>query len=186
MITVDFDAAAITQALGELERRVSPEGLKEPLVAIGQRLAESTRQRFAAGTAPDGSRWAPNAESTYLGLLGKKGGTKTGKDGKVSAVGVKKDGKISAAGIRKVMSKKPLIDTEELAGSIRYQLLPGGTGVEVGTNRFADAWDGGAAVHQFGSRDGRIPARPFLGLSDADETGVMAILNRHLAGALKK
>ena len=51
MITVDFDAAAITQALGELERRVSPEGLKEPLVAIGQRLAESTRQRFAAGTA---------------------------------------------------------------------------------------------------------------------------------------
>ncbi len=82
MITVDFDAAAIAQALGELERRVSPEGLKAPLTAIGELLAESTRQRFAAGTAPDGSRWAPNAESTYLGLLGKKGGTKTGKDGK--------------------------------------------------------------------------------------------------------
>ena len=173
MITVDFDAAAITQALGELERRVSPEGLKEPLVAIGQRLAESTRQRFAAGTAPDGSRWAPNAESTYLGLLGKGDGRK-------------KDGKVGARGVSKVMGKKPLVASGQLAGSIRHQLLPGGTGVEVGTNRFADAWDGGAAVHQFGSRDGRIPARPFLGLSDADETGVMAILNRHLAGALKK
>lgn len=173
MITVDFDAAAITQALGELERRVSPEGLKAPLTAIGELLAESTRQRFAAGTAPDGSRWAPNAESTYLGLLGKGDGRK-------------KDGKVGARGVNKVMGKKPLVASGQLAGSIRYQLLPGGTGVEVGTNRFADAWDGGAAVHQFGSRDGRIPARPFLGLSDADETGVMAILNRHLAGALKK
>lgn len=173
MITVDFDAAAITQALGELERRVSPEGLKAPLTAIGELLAESTRQRFAAGTAPDGSRWAPNAESTYLGLLGRGDGRK-------------KDGKVGARGVNKVMGKKPLVASGQLAGSIRYQLLPGGTGVEVGTNRFADAWDGGAAVHQFGSRDGRIPARPFLGLSDADETGVMAILNRHLAGALKK
>lgn len=173
MITVDFDAAAIAQALGELERRVSPEGLKAPLTAIGELLAESTRQRFAAGTAPDGSRWAPNAESTYLGLLGKGDGRK-------------KDGKVGARGVNKVMGKKPLVASGQLAGSIRHQLLPGGTGVEVGTNRFADAWDGGAAVHQFGSRDGRIPARPFLGLSDADETGVMAILNRHLAGALKK
>ncbi|WP_415034889.1 phage virion morphogenesis protein [Azonexus sp.] len=173
MITVDFDAAAIAQALGELERRVSPEGLKAPLTAIGELLAESTRQRFAAGTAPDGSRWAPNAESTYLGLLGKGDGRK-------------KDGKVGARGVSKVMGKKPLVASGQLAGSIRHQLLPGGTGVEVGTNRFADAWDGGAAVHQFGSRDGRIPARPFLGLSDADETGVMAILNRHLAGALKK
>lgn len=173
MITVDFDAAAIAQALGELERRVSPEGLKAPLTAIGELLAESTRQRFAAGTAPDGSRWAPNAESTYLGLLGRGDGRK-------------KDGKVGARGVNKVMGKKPLVASGQLAGSIRHQLLPGGTGVEVGTNRFADAWDGGAAVHQFGSRDGRIPARPFLGLSDADETGVMAILNRHLAGALKK
>lgn len=173
MITVDFDAAAIAQALGELERRVSPEGLKAPLTAIGELLAESTRQRFAAGTAPDGSRWAPNAESTYLGLLGKGDGRK-------------KDGKVGARGVSKVMGKKPLVASGQLAGSIRHQLLPGGTGVEVGTNRFADAWDGGAAVHQFGSRDGRIPARPFLGLSDADETGVMAILNRHLAGVLKK
>lgn len=38
----------------------------------------------------------------------------------------------------------------------------------VGTNRFAGEWTGGAAVHQFGSRNGRIQARPFLGLSDED------------------
>lgn len=173
MITVEFDSGRITQALGELQQRVSPEGLQAPLKAIGELLAESTRQRFETGTAPDGSRWAANAENTYLGLLGKKDVRN-------------KDGRIAASGIKKVMGKKPLVASGQLAGSIRHQLLPGGTGVEVGTNRFADAWDGGAAVHQFGSRDGRIPARPFLGLSDADETGVMAILNRHLAGALKK
>jgi len=47
----------------------------------------------------------------------------------------------------------------------------------IGTNRFADEWDGGAAVHQFGSKDGRIPARPFLGLSNSDERMVLDILN---------
>lgn len=173
MITVDFDAASITQALGELSRRVSPSGLREPLTAIGEFLAETTRQRFATSMAPDGRRWAPNAASTYLRLLEKKGGRK-------------KDGRISASAIKMVISKKPLVASGQLAGSIRYQVLPGGAGVEVGTNRFASAWEGGAAVHQFGSRDGRIPARPFLGLSPADETGVLAILNRHLGQSFKK
>ena len=58
--------------------------------------------------------------------------------------------------------------------------------VEIGTSQFADEWAGGAAVHQFGGtikpKSGKllafrghvaksvtIPARPYLGLSDADQ-----------------
>jgi len=35
-------------------------------------------------------------------------------------------------------------------------------------------------VHQFGSRDGRIPARPFLGLSSQDEAEVIGILESYI------
>ena len=81
-------------------------------------------------------------------------------------------------------SWKPLVDTGMLADTIRYQLTPGGNGVEIGTNRFAGEWEGGAAVHQFGSRDGNIPARPFLGLSADDEREVLDILDRFMAQAI--
>ncbi|MDR1349238.1 MAG: phage virion morphogenesis protein [Zoogloeaceae bacterium] len=61
-----------------------------------------------------------------------------------------------------------------LRRSIRYQITDGGASVEVGTNRTFNEGKGvGAEVHQFGSRDGRIPARPFLGLSAADKTTVL-------------
>ena len=145
-ITVEFDSAPIVDRLARLSAGLSPAGLAVPLKDIGEHLAESTRQRFVTSTAPDGSRWAPNAESTA----------------------------------RRMANKRPLVDSGLLAEQIVWQLLPGG--VEIGTNRFAGQWPGGAAVHQFGSRDGRIPARPFLGLSAEDESAIVDILERHLAG----
>lgn len=66
---------------------------------------------------------------------------------------------------------------EILRDTIRYNLLP--NGVEIGTNRFAGEWTGGAAVHQFGSKNGRIPARPFLGISAADRSTILSTLARY-------
>jgi len=74
---------------------------------------------------------------------------------------------------------RPLVDTGQLAHTIRWQPITGG--VAVGTDRFADLFENGAAVHQFGSRDGTIPARPFLGLSNDDRTTILAIVEAHLA-----
>ena len=149
-ITVEFDSAPIIERLTRLAEALGPEAMAGPLGEIGEYLAESTRQRFVTSTAPDGSRWAQNAEATYLGML-------SGKD-------ARKDGRINARGSGKVMGKKPLVDSGLLAEQIVWQLTADGSGVDIGTNRFAGQWDGGAAVHQFGSRDGKIPARPFLGL----------------------
>lgn len=67
----------------------------------------------------------------------------------------------SAAGI------KILIDTHQLVNNITYHVfnaLAAGVGVMKGVYRK----EGGsmvdiAKVHEFGSRDGKIPARPFLG-----------------------
>ena len=73
-ITIEYDGAAVREALGRLAAGVSPGGLRAPLSEIGEVVAESTKQRFVTSTAPDGSRWAPNAMSVYLGLIGRKDG----------------------------------------------------------------------------------------------------------------
>lgn len=173
-ITVELDAEAVTERLTRLATAVGPQGMEPFFARIGEFLAETTRRRFVTSTAPDGQPWAPNAPATYLGLLRRRE-----RDGARLRRG---DGRINAGGVRTVARKRPLVDTGELAEQgIAYQLVP--DGVLVGTNRFANEWAGGAAVHQFGSRDGRIPARPFLGLSAEDERAVSAMLDDWLREA---
>ncbi len=101
-ITVEFDSAPILDLLARLSAAAGPAGLAAPLKDIGEHLAETARQRFVTSTAPDGSRWAPNAESTYLGMLGAKD--------------LRKDGRINARGTRRVAGKRPLVDSGVLAG----------------------------------------------------------------------
>lgn len=84
------------------------------------------------------------------------------------------------AKLRAGRGERPLVATGQLAHTIRYQLVRGG--VAVGTDRFGALFRAGAAVHQMGDRRGRIPARPFLGLSNADRPVILAIIARHLAG----
>ena len=166
-ITIELDVAPVIARLDRLLGALGPQGMQAPLAEIGEDLVESVKRRFETSTAPDGSRWAPNAESTYLGLLAK---TKNN---------VRKAGRISAQGARRVAGKKPLVDSGLLQDSIAYQIA--GYSLFVGTNRFAGEWDGGAAVHQFGSKDGRIPARPFLGVDDADVAKMLDVLETYLA-----
>lgn len=174
-ITIEYTGADILAALSRLYMGVGPEGMRGALEKIGEDLAESTKRRFVTSTAPDGSRWAPNAQTTYLGLLGEKD--------------TRKDGRINAKGTAKVAGKKPLVKSRELADSISYQLMPGGAGVEVGSNRiYAGTQQFGAKQGQYGKSKrggpipwGDIPARPFLGLSAQDEENIMSILTRHLS-----
>ncbi len=50
-------------------------------------------------------------------------------------------------------------------------------GLEFGTNRIY------GPTHQFGDPDRNIPARPFLGLSDEDETEILNLALEHLRDA---
>ena len=167
MITVTIDNASVLAALEQLRDRVANPA--PALSKIGERLTESTQARFNTGTAPDGGRWAPNSQATILDYLAGKSGSYQ-----------KKSGKISAKGIGYAMNKKPLVASELLQDSIHWQ-LSGREAVTIGTDRFADAWDAGAAVHQFGSKNGKIPARPFLGVSADDERTILEILTAHLS-----
>lgn len=165
MITVEVDDRSVLAALNQLQGRV--QNLAPAFSEIGERIQETTQARFSTSTAPDGSRWQPNSQATILGYLGIKTGSYQ-----------KKSGKISANGAGYAINKKPLVASGLLKDSIHWQLVTGG--VEIGTDRFADAWEAGAAVHQFGSRNGRIPARPFLGLSDEDERTILEIIAEYL------
>ncbi|HWO99899.1 MAG TPA: phage virion morphogenesis protein [Methylococcus sp.] len=56
-------------ALNDLAERVK--NIHPVLADIGEYLVESTKRRFASGTAPDGTPWAPNRPVTidnYLDL----------------------------------------------------------------------------------------------------------------------
>lgn len=165
-ITVRFDD---TEVIARLQQIASQVGNMAPAMrAIGEILSESTKERFATSTAPDGEAWKPNAPATIIARLNKIKGA------------YNKDGKLSKKGIAAATGKKPLVDTGILADTILSQVGSDGNSVEIGTNRFAGEWSGGAAVHQFGSKDGNIPARPFLGLSEVDRGEVLAILDRFM------
>jgi phage virion morphogenesis protein len=169
MMIIEIDDQKILAALNDLARRASPAGLRGVLKAIGEDLEESTKQRFNTGKAPDGSRWLPNARSTYEALV----------SGTRGAVG--KKGTLTKKGSGTVMGKKPLVRDGQLRDSIRYQRLPGGNGVEVGSNRrYAAMQQFGGKKSEFPNLWGDIPARPFLGLSASDKENILDVISRHL------
>lgn len=165
-ITLTFDDSEVRQALDRLARRVAD--LRPAMQDIGELLTERTKQRFGTGRAPDGAPWPPNSPVTlarYGGRYGKK----------------------ARAG--RMAGKKPLIgESKALSTTIAYQA--GRDRVEVGSPMEY------AAVQQFGARKGQfgrtrrgapipwgdIPARPFLGVSEADRRDILDILAEHLAG----
>ena len=74
---------------------------------------------------------------------------------------------------------RTLTDTGRLRGSIAHTVTDGGRAVEVGSNVIY------AAIHQFGGRAGRgrkakLPARPYLGIDERDQTNILLIVSRAL------
>ena len=175
-ITLSIDDSTVLARLAELSAALTPDGMRGSYQEIGEQLAESTQQRFASSTGPDGKRWPALKPGTVLAALQDMS---QGRSGYFHPKG-ENQGRITQKPVARLANRKPLVDTGQLAHGIRYQVDD--AGVEIGTNRFAEKWEGGAAVHQFGSRDGRIPARPFLGLSTSDKTTVLEIIGRHLRG----
>lgn len=164
VIRIDLDDAKAQAALSELTKRGTD--LRPLMQELGEYLSETTKQRFQTSTAPDGSRWAPNAPATYLSYLGKyKGSFGT-------------SGRITKAGAGRASGKKPLIgETGRLSSEIYYRA--DGRSVEIGSGLVY------SAIHQFGGEAGlgrkvRIPARPYLGLSEQDRSAIGEIAASYL------
>lgn len=160
---VRMNDMALISRIAQISSRI--DDLSPLMLAIGETLTESTKERFSTSTAPDGQKWKKNADSTVLARLNKISGAYT------------KSGKLSKKGTAALTNKKPLVDSGLLQDTFRYQLANQGNSVEIGTDRFSGEWDGGAAIFHFGSRDGSIVPREIVGLSVTDRRDVIDILN---------
>lgn len=175
---ITIDDKAVTEAI---DRLVKDGGnLSQVGKQIGEYLVFSTKRRFQTSTGPDGTPWKENSEVSMLRYLSKTKGS------------FKKNGSLSKRGQSRAGNKKPLIgETRSLSTTIHYNVRTGR--VEVGTPMIY------GGVQQFGAKQGAfgknkrgtpipwgdIPARPYLGLSAADRTELLAIINDHHERLLK-
>lgn len=171
-LTLDFDTGP---ALAKVREAVQKIANPRPLFkSIGNAMLESTKQRFASSTAPDGSKWAANTDVTIARYLGEYSGTH------------KKDGSLSKKGEKRVASKKPLIAKGDLRDGLNVQFTDANS-VSIGSN------EDHASTQQFGAlalsyKDvapwGDVPAREFLGVSAEDEKTILELAQEFLADAL--
>ena len=155
--------------------------MRPVLLEIGEDMAESTKQRFATATGPDGTAWAPNSALTLARYS--------------SNFARKKDGEFTKRSAAKLAGKKPGTgETRALSTTINYQLHGDGA-VAIGSPMiYAGTFHYGAKSGEFGfgfykTRQGSfplpwgdIPARPFLGASDEDKANIVDLVQGYLAG----
>lgn len=158
MLTFKLEDLDAQRTLGALV--AAGANLRPLMLKIGEGLSDSTKDRFASTTAPDGSKWLPNKTSTILAYLQKTSGN------------FNKDGRLNKRGASRVTGKNPLTGiSKALRTTINYNASE--QGVNIGSPEiYASTQQFGAPARSFkGGKSpwGTIPARPFLGISAADE-----------------
>lgn len=183
MIELKLDDAAAQAKLRALKAKLG--NMRPAMAEIGEELLENVKQRFETSTGPDGEAWAPNKESTLMGMLGQTKGNfkqRAGKNDQV--VGGRR---LSAKGAKRAGGKKPLIG-ESKALSSTIHVKPTADSLEIGSNMiYSRVQQHGAGKGAFGNMKngapipwGDIPARPYLGFSADDKTVIEEILEDYL------
>ncbi|MEZ5752850.1 MAG: phage virion morphogenesis protein [Paracoccaceae bacterium] len=160
MITVEFNDAEVLSALDRVARAVTD--MTPVMEDIGEEMVDTTKNRFVTGTSPDGSAWAPKSAATI-------------------AAYERRDDPVDM---------RPLWGpTGDLHSNFAWEAGPGE--VSWGTNViYAAVQHFGAAQGAFGRSSrggpipwGAIPARPFMGVSEEDRSGILAALEDWLTQA---
>jgi phage gpG-like protein len=135
--------------------------LRGPLEVAGKYLVTRAHESFEKQQSPEGEPW-PALSPVTLALRDAKGGLKRARRREAERAG----------GLSGFSGDKELFVTGRLFGSITYSA--GELELAVGTNaKFPGGDKSRAAIHQLGGKAGRndsvtIPARPFLGVTEAD------------------
>lgn len=138
----------------------NPQPLLQDIAFLGE---NSTRERFRSQTGPDGARWKPSLRAQ---LAGGKTLTKDGHLG--DSLGSRADDKEAVWGVNRIYAA-----IHQFGGTIRAK---GARGL-----RFAIPGLGWRTVRQVS-----IPARPFLGLSDADRQDILELASDHLSNLMRR
>lgn len=161
MLKIELNHAEATAALQRA--RLALENMTPVYAEIGEYMIGATRDRFARGVGPDGRAWAPKSQATLDRYKRMGYGSLT----------------------------RPLIGPGR-ALSRQIHKIVSADGVVIGSSlAYSRVMQDGAARGAFGSDRhgrpipwGRIPARVWLGLSDADAREIVQIADEHVARAL--
>lgn len=170
-IVLDFTLKPGSDALAALLRAAND--LTAVNKDMGEYMVPATQGRFDTSTAPDGSKWAANTPLT----LSRKKGSKPG-------IG---ETRLLSTQIHYEATAESLIiaSSMEYAGTFHFGALMGSFGrsqrKKLSQNKSRPS-AGSPKGHPIPW--GNIPARPFLGVSVADETELLAILSDHFAAAV--
>lgn len=199
MINVTVQYKELDAALTRIER--SSLEMRPLYAQIGEEILERIKHRFDTSTGPNGTRWKPLAQSTYLALADR-----------LNKKQYHKSGQINRAGADKLMSKKILLgESRDL--SRQFFVQADANGAMVATSVLY------AAIHQFGGKTkphliapknkkalkfngivvkqvnhpgSTIPARPFFpfdvsgGIYPDEMVHIMNSINAYFTNAIEK
>ncbi len=161
MIEIEIKEDEVTAVLDRLAAHLTD--MSDLMNEIGEQLERQTKQRFFEGKSPDGVPWAAKSQTT-INAYKRRGQT---------------------------VDFRPLFGPNEDGMPLRNSISRnyGPDFVEIGSNKiYAAVMQFGAAKGAFGDNQtghpipwGRIPARPYLGISDIDRANIIATVNEWLA-----
>ena len=165
---------------------------QQMLGSIGESLLRVNQDRHSAGLAPDGTKWKPNAKSTYDAYA----------DG-LSKSSYGKDGRLNDKGATKVANKKPLSLTGEMLQSFNYQVIDDTLrlGFDGARNNQLAIWHHGGTEEYlikpvnkkalyFGGRFAKkvkhpgLPERPLVGFPISDQELTTHVIEDHLLAVI--
>jgi phage gpG-like protein len=164
---VEFDDKVFRAALNRLAAGM--DDMTEPMDQIGEFLVVTTKRRFETGIAPDGTSWAQNSPVT---LARKKETRPLIGESKSLSRGINHE-----ASRHEVVVGSPMI----YAGVQQRGAAQGEFGAAIGRTKPSDKRPR-SQDYFFPIPWGNIPARPFIGLSEEDETGLLDIVTEWLDG----
>lgn len=174
--TIEVNNSAVLAAFNRLIQVGADMG--PVLHVLGEDITQRAKQRFETSTAPDGTPWAPNSDTTLRALLHSNGKNFT------------KKGAVSARGGKALAGKKPLIgESRDLSRQIHPSYSDNSVTVSA-SPVYAAIQQFGGKKSQFPNLWGGIPARPFLpvtadGQLYPDEAhDIIAAVNRYLQQAI--
>jgi phage virion morphogenesis protein len=158
---------------------------------IGEALMASSQDRFDAQVSPSGAAWAPLRPSTLRARRAKKiSGTKIliARGDLKGLIRYQLDGQsgVLVGTDRQYGAVQQFgADIQQYARSQRARFkatkVTAKDGTERTVNRFAKRGKGKVRWVTIGEHVVKIPARPFLGVSAADQVEILAIIADHLA-----
>lgn len=138
----------------------NPEPLLQDIAFLGE---SSTRARFRNQTGPDGSRWKPSLRTQL------SGGKTLTRDGHLGdSISSYVNEKSAVWGVNRIYAA-----IHQFGGTIRAK--------GAGRLRFNIPGLGWRSARQV-----QIPARPYLGLSDADRQDILDLVGEHLGNLIRR